>query len=261
MNWLKEFDWAQQPPQLNFLFSLFSSSTPIINQFYWFDELVCWLMKKRRKRRKLAALPCSFNNSKKDFLLNWLIPLGEEKKSTLLSLFDSFMRIKERELTFLPLIAFISSTTINQLKKLIGVVGWFIWLKEEKSINGAAFSWMNAASSIWLISFLPPQRIQWSQLINWAELMKQGKRREPTISSFLFNFFNYWRNEEKRDWWAEERGLAAFSSLSFQFSKAIQSKCLIDCSWMKKRKEERPSPSNTTINIQSISWNWIELVD
>ena len=45
-----------------------------------------------------------------------------------------------------------------------------------------------------------------------------------------------WRNERS------EPGLVAFSSLSFQFSKAIQSKTLIDCSWMKKRKEERPSP-------------------
>ena len=33
-------------------------------------------------------------------------------------------------------------------------------LKEEKSINGAAFSWMNALSSIWLISFLPRPSIQ-----------------------------------------------------------------------------------------------------
>ena len=85
------------------------------------DELDC----------SLGCLHFIHQQSKDFWIVDW-IPLGEEKKSTLLSLFDSFMRIKERELTFLPLIAFISSTTINQsnqsiFEKMIEFDDWSCW--------------------------------------------------------------------------------------------------------------------------------------
>jgi len=96
---------------------------------------------------------------------------------------------------------------------------------------------------------------QWSKA-GWAS---------HSLSAIQIKIIFIWAAERRNE--RSEPGLVAFSSLSFQFSKAIQSKTLIDCSWMKKRKEERPSPPSgaaTTSTNQFkksklfwfIDWSW-----
>ena len=95
---------------------------------------------------------------------------------------------------------------------------------------------------VWF-GWLLPWRL--GPLIKNLWFLLKGRGERAILLQFSFNSIQLcWWNEENEEWnERSEPGLVAFSSLSFQFSKAIQSKTLIDCSWMKKRKEERPSPS------------------